>query len=75
MASDVELAFKRLHDHAEWGKQAQARATISMAFGIEQLLAVAEAALAEHASHFDRYADDEEGCATCFYLNKLKDFQ
>lgn len=71
MVSDVEAHLARMRELIEWGKQAQAHALISMAFRAEALANVADAALKEHASHFEQYKDDEEGCATCFYLNEL----
>jgi hypothetical protein len=67
----VQLNLERMRQQAQWGKQSHAHATVSFAFAVESLLDVAEAAIAEHASHFEEWKDDEEGCAICYYLNKL----
>jgi hypothetical protein len=71
VVSDVELHLTAMRQLIEWGKQSHQHGLISMAFRAEALLAVVDAALAEHAAHFEQYKDDKEGCATCFYLNEL----
>lgn len=65
------LALARMRQQAEWGKQATAHATQSLAWAIEALIEIAEADLVEHESHFDRYKDDKDGCPTCYLLNQL----
>jgi hypothetical protein len=55
----------------EWGKQATAHATQSLADALEMLIEIAEADLVEHANHYEKWKDDEDGCRTCYLLNKL----
>lgn len=71
MVSDVESKLAHMEQVIGWGKQSHHHHVISMAYTSEALLKVADAALKEHASHFDKYKEDEEGCATCFYLHEL----
>ena len=74
MVSHVEelrAHFNRMQEMVEWGKQSREHGMVSMSFRCEALLKVASATLDEHASHFAQYAEDKEGCASCFYLNEL----
>ncbi len=70
-ADGVTVKLLGMRQTSDWAKMTPAHVTQSLAYAVDALLSVAEAALAEHASHFDQYKDDEEGCATCYYLNQL----